>query len=120
PIWKERLDRDRGRAAETRVTMIDTRVDDRDTFVVSDERALHRVDREPLHVGKRERERAGETLELLGKRHVGHEPVVGIHGDAEALREEMADGMFGEGRYSPGIHVRRRAQFERDALVAHV
>src|SRR2546425_3746836 len=97
---------DRGLAAKTRVARLDTRVDDRDTLVVADERALHRVDGEALDVREGEPECARQTLELLGERDKRHEPVVRIHGDAEALCQEVANGVFGEGWYSPGIHVR--------------
>src|SRR5438034_4325385 len=93
-------------AAKTRVARLDTRVDDRDTLVVSDEGALHRVYRETLHVGKGEAGDPREALEFFGQRHVGHETVIGIHRHAETLCDEVADRMFGERWYSPGIHVR--------------
>src|SRR2546425_12926529 len=97
---------DRWLAAKTRVARLDTRVNDRDTLVVADKRALHRVDREALDVSEGEPECARQMLELLGERDKRHEPVVGIHGDAEALCQEVADGMLAERWYSPGIHVR--------------
>src|SRR2546430_15996305 len=95
-----------GLAAKTRVARLDTRVDDRDTLVVSDEGALHRVYRKALHVGEGEAGDPREALEFFGQRHVGHETVIRIHRHAETLCDEVADRMFRQRRYSPGIHVR--------------
>src|SRR5206468_9649144 len=97
---------ERGLAEKARVSWLDTRVDDRDTFVVSNECALHRVYRETLHVGEGEAGDPREALEFFGQRHVGHETVIGIHRHAETLCDEVADRVFGERWYSPGIHVR--------------
>src|SRR3989442_13803549 len=90
---------DRGLAAKTCVAWLDTRVDDRDTLVVSDERALHRVDGEALDVGEGEPRDPREALKLIGERHVRHQAVVRVHRHAEALRDEMADRMLRERRY---------------------
>src|SRR6267378_1390604 len=100
------ISRERRLAAKARVARLDTRVDDRDTLVVSDEGALHRVYRKPLHVGESEAGDPRQALEFLGQRHVRHEAVIGVHRHAKALRDEVADWMFRERRYSPGIHVR--------------
>src|SRR5688572_21175468 len=49
--------RERRLAAERGESWLDAAVDDRHAFVVADERALHRVDREPLHIREPEPER---------------------------------------------------------------
>src|SRR2546422_11678951 len=96
---------ERGLAAQTRVARLDTRVDDRDTLVVSDERALHRVDRKTFHVGEREAGNTRQPLEFVGERDIRHEAVIGIYRHAKPLRDEVTDRMLRERRYSPGIHV---------------
>src|SRR2546430_8775651 len=96
-----------GLAAKTRVARLDTRVDDRDTLVVADERALHRVDRETLDIREGQGGDSRQALEFVGERDIRHEPVVRVHSDAKALRDEVPDGMLRKGRYSAGIHVRR-------------
>src|SRR3989442_5707652 len=90
---------DRGLAAKTRVARLDTRVDDRDTLVVSDERALHRVYRKPLHIGEGATRDTRQTLEFVGERDVRHEPVIGVHRHPKALRGEVAYPMLRERRY---------------------
>src|SRR5439155_24518998 len=109
-----------GLPTKTSVARLDTRVDDRDTLVVSDERALHRVDREPLDIRESQSGDARQALEFVGERDIRHEPVVGVHGDAKALRDEVPDGMLRKRRYSAGIHVRRGTELQRDPFVADV
>src|SRR5204863_9998080 len=117
---RKRISRERGLSAKARVAGLDTRVDDRDTLVVSDERALHRVDRKTLHIREAEGGDARQALEFVGERHIRHEAVIRVHGHAKALRDEVAYRMLGERRYSAGIHVRRGTELERDPLVADV
>src|SRR5438876_5097501 len=105
---------------KTSVARLDTRVDDRDTLVVSDERALHRVDREPLDIRESQSSDTRQALEFVGERDIRHEPVVRVHSDAKALRDEVPDGMLRKRRYSAGIHVRRRTELQRDPFVADV
>src|SRR5438034_10871149 len=87
-----------GLPTKTRVARLDTRVDDRDTLVVSDERALHRVYRKPLHIGEGETRDTRHALEFVGERDVRHEPVIGVHRHPKALRDEVAYRMLRERR----------------------
>src|SRR3981189_767648 len=89
--WRQRVGGKRGLATELRVSGLDAVIDDRDALVVAKERALHRVDRQPLDVLEGETERGGEPSELLRERDRAHQPVVRVHRDAELLLEEVAD-----------------------------
>src|SRR6266550_7474480 len=117
---RQAISRERGLAAQLREARLDLPVDVREALVVADERALHRVQRELLDVVEREAEDARETPELLRQRHVRHEPVVGVHGHTEPLLHELADRMLVERRDRAGVDVARRAELERDALVADI
>src|SRR5256714_9412210 len=85
---RKRISRERGLATKTRVAGLDTRVDDRDTLVVSNERALHRVYRQTLHVGESETSDTRQALEFVGQRDVRHETVIGVHRHAKTLGDE--------------------------------
>src|SRR2546428_444374 len=117
---RQAISRERGLAAQLREARLDLPVDVREALVVADERALHRVQGELLHVVEGEAEDAREAPELLRQRHVGHEPVVGVHGHAESLLHELTDRMLVERRDRAGVDVARRAELERDALVADI
>src|SRR5438445_12138541 len=93
-----------GLPTKTSVARLDTRVDDRDTLVVSDERALHRVDREPLDIRESQSSDTRQALEFFGERDIRHEPVVGVHSDAKALRDGVTDWMLCKLRFKPGEH----------------
>src|SRR5258705_2251476 len=110
----------RGLAPQLRESGLDLAVDVREPLVVADERALHGIQRQLLNVFEGERECAREATELLRQRHVRHEPVVGVHRHAEALLDEVPDGMLLERRHRAGVDVARRAELEWDALVADV
>ena len=102
-----------------RVLRLDHLVDDPQPFGEWREGALHRVDREPLEVVDAPTEGVGELLELRGHRRRAHQPVVGVDRDTEAQAAEHADRVLGDRLAHAGAEVRRRAQLERDAPVAH-
>src|SRR5437867_6495401 len=117
---RQPISRERRLTAQLREAGLDLSIDVREALVVTDERALHRVQRELLDVVEREREGARETPKLLRQGHVRHESVVGVHGHAESLLHELTDRMLLERRDRAGVDVARRAELERDALVADV
>src|SRR5580698_7604389 len=57
---------------------LDHRVDQAESFVEPGERALHRVDREPLDVRPAVAELRGQLVELRAERDLAHQPVVGV------------------------------------------
>src|SRR5437773_4795043 len=117
---RQPISRERRLTAQLREAGLDLSVDVREALVVTDERALHRVQRQLLDVVEREREGPRETPELLRQGHVRHESVVGVHGHAESLLHELTDRMLLERRDRAGVDVARRAELERDALVADI
>ncbi len=106
--------------AGERVARLDQAVDDLQPFGERGERTLHRVDRDPFEVVETPAEGVVQLAQLAGHRRVAHQPVVGVDRDAEAQATEHADRMVGDRRAHAGVDVRRGAQLQRDAPVAHV
>ena len=87
---------------------------------IGQEGALEAVDDEPLDLVGAEAERARGELDLVRHRGVRHEPVVGVHGDAQALAEVDAERMLLDVLHRAGLQVRGQAHLERDAVVVDV
>src|SRR4051812_19965038 len=77
--------------AQTRVTRLDDLVDQPQPLVEGSEGALHRVDRQPLHLAQTDPERLVERRELAGEGNAAHQPVVGVHRHAVAKATEEID-----------------------------
>src|SRR5215471_12894964 len=107
----------RARGGEPR---LDHRVDDPQPLVEVAERALHRVDRQPLDVGPAITEGRDEAVELRRERHPAHQPVVGVHGDPERQLAQQPDRVLLDRRRGPGLDVRRRAHLQRDPPVPDI
>src|SRR5689334_12194561 len=63
---------------------------------------------------------ASQSSDISLYRRTAHEPVVGVDRDPELQVLQPADRVLGDGRGGAGLHVRRGAQLQRDALVPDV
>ncbi len=84
------------------------------------ERALHRVDRQPLDVAPAVAERLDQGVELRRQRDPAHQPVVGVDGDPEGQVAQQADRVLLDGGRGAGLHVGGRAHLQRDPAVPDV
>src|SRR6202042_2977146 len=108
------------RGLRDREAGLEHRVDDVQPLVERRERALHRVDGQPLDVGPAVAERVGQGGELRRQGHPAHQPVVGIDRHPEGQLAEQPDRVLGDRRGGAGLHVGRRAHLQRDPAVPHV
>ena len=81
------------------------------------ERALHRVQRQPLDVAPAVAEGLGQGVELRRQADLAHQPVVGVHGDPEGQVAQQPDRVLRDRRRRAGLHVRGRAHLQRDPAV---
>ena len=107
-------------AAQARVAGLDHLVDQPQPLVERQERRLHRVEGQPLHLAEADPERGVERGELARQGHVAHQPVVGVDRDPEAQPAEQVDRVLRDRRGKTGVDVRGRTQLERDPPVTDV
>ena len=120
PAATASLDREDARrlGAEARVARLHDLVDEAESLVERRERALHRVDRQPLHLAQADPERLVEGRELARQRHAAHQPVVRVDRDAEPQPAKQVDRVLGDRGRRACVDVRGRTHLERDAAVA--
>ncbi len=99
---------------------LDHRVDEPQPFVEAGERALHRVDGQPFDVGPAVAELVDQRVELRAERDLAHQPVVGVHRDAERQLAQHPQRVQRDRGGRAGLHVRGRAHLQRDPAVADV
>ncbi len=102
------------------VARLDDFVDESNALVVGKKGAFHGVDGDLLEVVEVQVEGVAGGLEFFGHGRVAHEAVVGVERDAELLLKENFEGMLGEALCGAGLHVAKKADFERDSLVENV
>src|SRR5690242_19282818 len=119
PSPRDPHDRVAGRAGAGEARL-DDRVDDPEPLVEGREGALHRVDRQPFDVRPAVAERFDQAVELRGQRHPAHQPVVGVHRDAEGKLAEQPDRVLLDRHRGAGLHVGGGAHLQRDPAVPHV
>src|SRR5580692_5775724 len=99
---------------------LDDRVDQVQPFVEPGERALHRVDGQPLDVRPAVPELRDQPVEFGAERDLAHQPVVGVHRDPELQLAQDPDRVLGDRPRGAGLHVGGRAHLQRDPAVPDV